>query len=379
MKRRFIALALAGGLMPAAVMADMEIYGQANASLEFLDDGSVAGGAMGSQVLDNDSRLGFRGMDGLGSGPRGIWQYETGFDVSSGEFANIQRNTFAGITGAYGTLFLGHHDSPYKWSSDKLDPFVDSSADYHNLMGSGVSIQLLKSDLDALAVSADGNADTGDDFASIDAGDTDGRVEEVIAFKKDFNQGTSLFVAYGVDHSDDQFDDDTLSINITYDLDPLYLGVGYIDTNAGATLFVDGAKYDGLDITGHRLALAYTLKQTTTYALVYESLEAELQKAGTTQLEESNAYFSIAHRLGDNTLKLAYGIKQSDSAGAPGKDATFNAVGMERAYNEFTSVYIHYASMDNDAGAAYGLDMAGLNGVAGDKVNTTAFGIKTRF
>jgi predicted porin len=45
------------------------------------------------------------------------------------------RNTFAGLTGDWGTFVVGRNDTPYKTSTGKLDLFSDTMADYNGTVG----------------------------------------------------------------------------------------------------------------------------------------------------------------------------------------------------------------------------------------------------
>jgi predicted porin len=125
MQKKILALAVAGALAPAAVMAQstVEIYGRANLSL---DSWKANGATAGTQdfkrrtrVVDSGSRLGFRVNEGLGGGMRAFVVLETGVNIDSGT-ANGQsgqgngstgvwasRDSYVGLGGGWGDVRLG--------------------------------------------------------------------------------------------------------------------------------------------------------------------------------------------------------------------------------------------------------------------------------
>jgi predicted porin len=74
-----------------------------------------------------NSRLGFKGSEDLGGGLSAIFQLEIGFSSDTGVLSNentpFSRNTFVGLSGAYGTVKLGNMDTVYKELGDQM-PFL---------------------------------------------------------------------------------------------------------------------------------------------------------------------------------------------------------------------------------------------------------------
>src|SRR5437899_5290486 len=88
-----MALAVAGAFgVPAAAVAQVEIYGRANL---FVDSYSATGSSVGAandfksrtRVNDQGSRLGFRGREDLGRGLRAVYQFESGLNADTGNQA----------------------------------------------------------------------------------------------------------------------------------------------------------------------------------------------------------------------------------------------------------------------------------------------------
>lgn len=110
-----LALALSAiGLAAASAQAqtNVTIYGRANLSFE---NTKIEGLASKNEVVNNASRLGFRGTEDLGSGLTALFTYEAGVAAdgsrAGGPFSN--RDFFVGLkSDAVGTLRLGRITSP---------------------------------------------------------------------------------------------------------------------------------------------------------------------------------------------------------------------------------------------------------------------------
>jgi predicted porin len=90
------------------------------------------------------NRIGIKGSEDLGNGMKAIYQVEFGVQmteegdgnvVSGGDDNISMRNSFAGLTGGWGTFVVGRNDTPYKTSTGKLDLFADTMADNNGTVG----------------------------------------------------------------------------------------------------------------------------------------------------------------------------------------------------------------------------------------------------
>ena len=112
------------------------VYGKLQIAVESED--TVSGTDI--DVVSNASRLGAKGSIDFGESLEVIYQAEFEFDPVDGkadeskEKTFKQRNTFVGIKGSYGTLFLGTHDTALKESQDKIDLFDDLAGDIKNIL-----------------------------------------------------------------------------------------------------------------------------------------------------------------------------------------------------------------------------------------------------
>jgi predicted porin len=88
------------------------IYGVADAYMGFGSHGDNDKAAVNSGGLSG-SRLGFRGVEDLGNGLKGVFTVEQGFDISNGTgMGNASRQAFVGLGGSFGTVSLGRQYAP---------------------------------------------------------------------------------------------------------------------------------------------------------------------------------------------------------------------------------------------------------------------------
>jgi len=129
MKKNLIALAVAAAVAaPMVASADATIYGRMHADFASVSDGDES--AM--SITNNASRIGFKGSEDLGGGLKAFWQIESSLGSDSSAYSSAglaSRNTFVGISGAFGAALLGRHDTPYKIIGRKVDLFGDQYGD----------------------------------------------------------------------------------------------------------------------------------------------------------------------------------------------------------------------------------------------------------
>ncbi|SNT18440.1 Outer membrane protein (porin) [Noviherbaspirillum humi] len=110
MKKQVIALAaLAAGA--AHAQTSVQFYGLVDAGVEYVNHANAAG----DKVLrltsggQNTSRFGFRGVEDLGGGLKGVFNLEGGFFVDNGTIdgALFRRQANVGLEGAFGRLIAG--------------------------------------------------------------------------------------------------------------------------------------------------------------------------------------------------------------------------------------------------------------------------------
>jgi predicted porin len=116
--------------------AESKFYGKLWVTIESQDN------QFGNEIdlVSNASRLGIKGSVDLADSLEVIYQVEYELDQVDGKSGKLedkklkQRNSFIGLKGAYGTLFLGTHDTAFKRSQSKIDVFNDLAGDIKNIL-----------------------------------------------------------------------------------------------------------------------------------------------------------------------------------------------------------------------------------------------------
>ena len=135
MKLKILSMLL---LVPVLYLQSEEptVYGKLWISVESQDTAS------GTEVdmVSNASRLGIKGSMDFGEGIEAIYQAEYEIDPVDGTADESkdrtfkQRNSFVGLKGSMGTIFLGKHDTATKKSQKKIDLFNDLAGDIKNIL-----------------------------------------------------------------------------------------------------------------------------------------------------------------------------------------------------------------------------------------------------
>jgi predicted porin len=104
------ALTALSALPVIAQVTATELYGQIRLTVNSV----TTGDKRVAELRDNASRFGFRGSEDLGGGLRALYGAEYGFGADTGAFASSTspfRNSYVGISGAFGVVALGRLDS----------------------------------------------------------------------------------------------------------------------------------------------------------------------------------------------------------------------------------------------------------------------------
>lgn len=300
MKKSLIALAVAGVVSaPAfAATANVDVYGAVRMSVDRTDTDGV-----GSewQIEDRVSRIGFKGAEDLGGGLKAIWQIEQGITVDSdaGAFGGAGlRNTFVGLSGGFGTVLLGRHDTPYKLAGS-ADLFGDTIADSQGTSG------------------------------IIGYGGFDTRASNTVAYVSPTVSGFHAAVAVVPGEAAGTAADglaDAYSAAAIYVNGPLKATLGY-------------ENYDNIaDNNAWKANVGYvlgSLKLGGTY---------EKQSRAAANSDATNYLVSAAFGMGNITLMAQYGDRDSDTNA---NDKTRWVVGAGYAFSKRTDAYLAYMNDDN--------------------------------
>ena len=150
MKKKLLALAVGAAIAaPVSALANAELYGRINLSIDHVDGPEVLGAAPAGvtplgvdsgtyQLNSNKSFFGVRGGAELTGGLRGFYQLEFGVNVDEGVTGDdllFTRNSFVGLESGFGSVQAGRFDTPLRVMAAHVDQFRDVRyADFSNIV-----------------------------------------------------------------------------------------------------------------------------------------------------------------------------------------------------------------------------------------------------
>ncbi len=131
MKKSLLAFAILSAFAAtASAQSSVTIYGSIDAGLRNQTNVDAAGHSklsMGSNGTYNSNRLGFKGVEDLGSGMNAHFVLESGFNTATGSYDNaavaFNRSAFVGVTGDFGNIDLGRQYSLAFKTIGTYEPF----------------------------------------------------------------------------------------------------------------------------------------------------------------------------------------------------------------------------------------------------------------
>lgn len=394
MNKKLIALAVAAALAPAAALADsgnVVIYGQANASYDNISTNSDGQDTL-NRISSNSSRLGFKGTEDLGNGLSAVWQMESsiGLDATAGSTLG-GRNTFVGLSSkTMGTALLGRHDTPYKLATGSLDVFADTMGDYNSIIGAvnGVAVRDLRLDNVAAYISPTFSGFHAAVATSMlnEAGNNNLSNPKAWSLAGIYNNGP-MFGSLAYEKQD------AANVAATAaSVQCLDTATGAITTQAtaaactglGATFAVTSATAavaaaDAYSTKGLKLGLGYTFGATKV-GLVVERLK---DSRSDSELTRNAWLLNVAHTMGANVIKAAYGKANDGKDGTSDTGAKNITIGLDHNLSKRTAVYALYTKTDNDTDATYNIGGNGAGGAytpaAGKDPRAISLGMKHSF
>jgi predicted porin len=389
MKKKALALAVAGALgAPALAYAQastVQVYGQIRIDYNYIDQGA------GLKKLDAfstyDSYIGFRGEEKLGGGLSAWFQCESTI-AGTGEEAHdngfCTRNTGVGFKGAWGNVFFGNWDTPYKIVHGSVyRPFSTS--------GSFGNSSLLHNESAGHAgnglMGAAGNI--GSSGAASQQASFSRRQANTINFHSGNFAGFQVLASYSATDESTQITPGggavnkprLYSIGATYRTGPLYVGAAYERHKnynpAGQAFGTAAGQYVEGDDTAWQIVAAYTVGPVRLGASYhdkeYETADPAVAGAVRTLEIQSWALYADWRIAGPHTLRLGY-VQADDTDGnstanvnsltAPvtAAGAAVGSTGAKLfliqyayAFSKRTEINIGYAKMDNETNSRHRL------------------------
>ncbi|QMW14078.1 porin [Pseudoalteromonas sp. MT33b] len=285
-------LALFGGLSFSA-LADVDMYGKANVTVQSSDDGE---GSF-TEIKSNNSRFGLKGSEKITEGLEAVYKLEFGVDVSDADSKgdnddNITaRNQYVGVKGGFGQVVIGRNDTAMKLSQGKIDLFNDLEGDIKNVFKGenrlGNTISYASNDFSGFKVLATYIAE--DDV--------------------DADNGYSLAVTYG----DAQLKDSKLYASVAADSEVKDYDIVRATVQGKVGDFKLGAMYQ-------------------TQEKVDGSAEAD------------GYLVNAAYKMNSNTFKVQYQVMDFDE----GDKKTAISAGVDHTLSKNTKVFGFYSTFDMD-------------------------------
>lgn len=377
--KKIIAVAIAA--LPMAAMADVEIYGQLEGSIE-------AGNTFGygdvfntnTRVDDTGSKIGFKGTEDLGNGLKAIWQVESylsidgttmnGGDDRANKFAG--RDSFVGLQGNWGKVRLGRLSTYQNDSMERFDPWT---------YGTGVN---------------------GMSYTSAKL--LDGRIDNAVRYDTPNLNGFKASVLYGTDEnryttaSGERSNSSVWNIGAGYEYAGYYVDAGYTywgDANGAAKATQAGDKSanywrleGGYAANNLLVALAYGQSKTYGSTLFGSVMSTAIQNVSADQhdliadgdkVQAKEMALTVAYTMGNFTPRFSYArvFDINVTKGGVKKDYANNSIdqfvlGVDYALSKRTMAYASYGYVSHDATYVSGTDTK-------DNENTFALGLVHKF
>lgn len=316
---------------------NISIYGLAHLSLDHLDNGIDSG----SNISSNASRLGFRASTKLEGDLEAFVQLEQTLRLDEGTGSFVDRDSFVGLRGSFGTVRIGQFDTPLKVIRGRVDQFGDRVGDIRNL-------------------SRVNTGTIGNVF--------DERFKNGIGYMSPKINNLTFAFHYTPHNTTGVTTDnvrESFSSSVTYEQPGLYL--------AAAIERFEGTA--GFDPQAIRLGGAYDLTDAWRLTAMWQS--AENIPGGDRQTYGLGASYKQGNYIWRGQIYQTGSNDISDSG------ATIYAVGVDRNFGRELVLYAVYGITNNQENAAYRVSGGGrgtqLPAITGEDSSGLSFGIIYRF
>lgn len=309
MKKSLIAVAVAATLSTPAFAdtANVNLYGKAFLTFEQSDAGTV-GSVSQMRVNTNASRFGVKGEEELGSGLKGLYQFEVEMDADGSNANGLgkTRNSGVGIKGDFGQVVLGIWDTPFKVAHNKIELF-DNTTNWSAIKVIGLS--------------------AGKDYNT--------RQKNMVQYWSPKLGGLQAAFMYSPDEAKTATSNKSiLSMSAAFDQDDIYAAAAYESRND--VVFV------GTTDSALRLVGKYSLADFWLGGMV-ENIKTNT--SATTSVTGNNMELVGGFNLGASSIAASY-AKAGSTAVAPAAANDVNQLSLKYAYkfSKRTEAFAAYAS-----------------------------------
>jgi predicted porin len=287
--------ALAAG--SALAQSSVTVYGRLNVTAESIE----RNGVKSKELINNASRLGFKGTEDLGGGLKANFMLEHRFSVDTGTVPNDfwAGDSYVGLSGGFGAVRLGRTTSEAYYAT----------ADYISM----------------------NNHDTGTSSDAFYA--YLGNNRNKIAYNTNSLGGLVLHAAIAAPEGNAAAK--VLDLAATYDIGNLSLGFGYEKNDADANQYA----IRGLYTAGAFVFGAYVQKDENGY--------------GSNFGDRTTFRVTGAYNVGNSEFHIGYG-KAGDYSRVANSDAEQLVLGYNYNLSKRTKVYGYYSDVDNGRANIYG-------------------------
>jgi predicted porin len=393
---------------------EVTLYGNLDVSFDYATkglqgdygaNGGVPVGKMGWQpsIATNLSYIGVRGTHPI-MDVNFIWQLEAGIDISatpgtkrttSNESDTVNgavfsRNSFIGFSGKeWGAVMIGKVETPYKTSTDRLNPFSGMPGDYRVIMGNTGGDNRVEFGLRAAhAVWYESPSWSGVSFKALysPGQNRDDTSSIVPSGEPDCNGGNIPGSGALPPTCNDGSFGDLYSGSLAYLAGPLYLTAAY-EKHKNVNRTSDLPNLDPRDVGdeyAYKFGGQYTFPTKTTLNLLWERTKRKIPSDLEFQNERTrnNAYWVAITQVLTEKDNVSFGWAHAGATpGDPGQHNTPGGANPDNAANMYTlawrhaidksiTLYVDGAITDNHSAAHYDLG-AGGHGVTTDCHDST--------
>ncbi len=365
LQRKLLAAAVASACaLPAVALAQVpswiQIYGRANVTYERITtknskDTVTQPNQSNWDLVDNSSRIGFRGNKDLGGGLTGLFQMESRVRLDEGFGQLTSRDSYAGLAGGFGTVRLGR----------TIGPVYYATYDYISMHNhdTGTSSDAL------LAPTVFGNQ---------------GFMNNTVWYTSPkIGRAFTVDVAYsllGVQRVVSDSQPHYLGVVGSYDQGPLHAAASYANTQKTVALGT-GANDD----KAYTIGGLYDFKTFVVGALI-ESAKSKVLTGG----DASRNYVRVSgmmpvgkHEFHVNFGTVNHGVGSSASSSTSNDGAKQWTLGYNYNITKETKIYGFYTKVDNDSNGTYGAgNFSTVNqvvAVPGLDISSIAIGVRHNF